>query len=82
VKGKAEYPPDHQAGMEVPPGGSSCKSCEYLKDAEKRICGNEYFIAWNGSEVIPKAIDRYCSDWYKEKKAGSRMAEALKNGRK
>lgn len=87
MKGKAEYPAGHQAGMEVPLGGSSCKSCEYLKDAGKRICGNKYFIAWNGSEVIPKPVDRYCSDYYEPadgaiKKSGSRLAEALKNGHK
>ena len=66
-EGEAYYPSDHEPGMKVPKGGSSCKSCEYLKDAGKRICGNPYFIAWNKSEVIPEAIDEYCSDWYESK---------------
>jgi len=77
VSGKATYPPDHKAGMRVPKGGSSCASCKYLKDAEKRICGNEYFIKWNGSEKIPAAVDSYCSDYYEPKnKALLRIAEA------
>ena len=50
--------------MKVPKGGSSCSSCAYLKDAEKRICGNKYFIAWHGSAKIPAPVDQYCSDWY------------------
>lgn len=61
---KAEYPPDHQPGMRVPKGGSMCKNCEFLKDAANRICGNKYFIKWNGSNKIPAAVDQYCSDWY------------------
>lgn len=67
---KATYPPDHQAAMRVPKGGSSCEKCEYLKDAKKRICGNKHFIAWGGpdkpagSNKIPFPIDEYCSDWF------------------
>lgn len=62
---EAEYPPDHKAGMRVPKGGSSCASCEYYKG--KMICGNEYFIRWNGSAKIPApAPDEYCSDWFEE----------------
>lgn len=63
-KGEAEYPPNHKPGMKVPKGGSCCANCEYLKDAKKRICGNKYFIKWNGSSKIPGKIDEYCSDWY------------------
>jgi len=65
---KATYPPDHQAGMRVPRGGSDCAKCEYLKDAEKRICGNSYFIKWNGSNVIPAPVDAYCSDYFQTAK--------------
>jgi len=54
--------------MHVPKGGSMCANCRFLKDPEKRICGNEYFVKWNGSEVIPGKIDAYCSDWYEPKK--------------
>jgi len=50
--------------MAVPKGGSNCEKCEYLKDAKNKICGNQFFIAWNKSEVIPGEIDRYCSDWF------------------
>ena len=50
--------------MRVPKGGSSCKKCEYLKDAEKGLCGNEYFVAWHGSDKIPAPINEYCSDWF------------------
>ncbi len=64
---KIEYPPDHQPGMRVPKGGSSCESCEYLGD-DKKTCTNKYFIKWNGSDVIPGKIDEYCSDWYEEDK--------------
>lgn len=63
------YPADHQPGMEVTKGGSMCANCKFLADAEKRICGEPNFIAWNGSEIIPAAIDRYCSNWWKPKEA-------------
>lgn len=63
-KGKAQYPPDHQPGMQVPNGGSMCANCKYLKDPDAGLCGNEYFVAWNGSDKIPEDINQYCSDWY------------------
>lgn len=63
-RGKAEYPPDHQPGMRVPEGGSCCANCEYLKDAEQGLCGNPYFVQWNGSDKIPAPVEEYCSDWY------------------
>ena len=74
---KATYPPDHEAGMRVPKGGSNCAKCEYLKDAAKRICGNSYFIAWNGSNVIPGQIDAYCSDWFEPAKGPSTRISQL-----
>ena len=58
------YPPDHKPGMEVPRGGSMCANCRFLKDARQKICGNQYFIKWNGSDKIPGEITAYCSDWY------------------
>ena len=57
------FPEDHQPGMAVPKGGSSCALCEYYRGEMK--CGNDYFIAWNKSENIPaKSPDEYCSDWF------------------
>jgi len=64
---KPTYPADHKPGMRVPKGGSMCANCRYLKDAEKRICGNRDFVKWNGSEVIPAPVNEYCSDWYEPK---------------
>lgn len=63
-KAAPKYPADHKPAMRVPEGGSCCANCEYLKNAEKRLCGNKYFIAWNGSSQIPAPIDEFCSDWY------------------
>jgi len=60
---KAEYPPGHRAGMRVPRGGSMCANCQFLGE-DKKTCTNEYFIKWNGSEVIPAPVDQYCSDFY------------------
>lgn len=62
-KGTPEYPPDHQPGMRVPTGGSMCKNCEYVNAADN-TCTNDYFVKWNGSNVIPAPIDSYCSDYY------------------
>ncbi len=66
-KGPITYPKDHVPGMRVPKGGSSCASCEYLR-ADKKTCGNEYFVKWNKSNVIPGPIDSYCSDFYEPAK--------------
>lgn len=63
---KPEYPKDHQPGMRVPKGGSSCSSCEYLGD-DGETCTNEYFIKWHGSDKLPAPADEYCSDWYEPK---------------
>ena len=72
---KITFPADHQAGMQVPKGGSMCKNCKFLADAENRICSEPNFIAWDGgdekpegSDKIPYAIDSYCSDWYQPRK--------------
>lgn len=59
--------------------GTHCSNCEYLKDAEKMICGNEGFIAWEGpnkpagSDKIP-ATDpkKYCSIWWEYDDDGER----------
>lgn len=71
-KGQAEYPPDHQAAMRVPKGGSICSKCEYLGD-DGKSCTNEYFIKWEGenkpagSDELPFPADEYCSDWFHAK---------------
>jgi broad specificity phosphatase PhoE len=71
-------PANHEPGMQVPKGGSSCASCEYL-GKDKKTCTQKDFIAWNGSDVIPGKIDEYCSDWYhmndKEKKRAEENPE-------
>lgn len=64
-KGKVGYPPDHEPGMAVPKGGSSCATCEYYKGRMR--CGNKFFARWNGSDKIPASSpDEYCSDWYEQ----------------
>lgn len=64
----SSLPPEDRWGEAVPGEGTHCSNCEYLKDPEKMICGNEGFIAWNGSEKIP-ATDptKYCSIWWELK---------------
>ena len=57
------FPPDHQPGMQVPPGGSACSKCKYLSD-DGDDCTNQYFIEWNGSPDLPAPADQYCSDWF------------------
>jgi hypothetical protein len=54
-------------GMEVPKGGSSCLKCEYLKDADQRLCGNADFIKWNGGPKFTKPADRYCCNAFEAK---------------
>jgi hypothetical protein len=59
----ALYPKDHQLGMIVPKGGSSCSKCEYLGSGGK-TCLNPGFIKWNGGGKLPAAADSYCCDLY------------------
>lgn len=57
-------PRNHEPGMRVPKGGSSCLKCEYLGD-DKKTCKNEDFIKWNnGKDELPAPADEYCSDWF------------------
>lgn len=70
----AEYSEQDSVGIEVPRGGSDCQKCEYLKDAQTRLCGNKKFIAWDGSKAkavkpkgsnkIPLPIDEYCCNYF------------------
>ena len=59
------YPPNHKVGMIVPKGGSNCDKCEYLKSPQK--CGENHFVEWNKSDVIPAPTDKYCCDFYEQK---------------
>src|SRR5271157_341060 len=64
------FPADHKPGMPVTKGGSSCSNCEYYKGEQdgKHVCGNKYFVRWNGSKFIPtKDPAAYCSDWWEKK---------------
>lgn len=67
-KGKFELPDNHNAGMKVPKGGSSCANCKFLGE-DKKSCGNKYWITWNGGDSkLPAPADEYCSDWFEAKK--------------
>lgn len=61
--GPIKYPSNHQPGMEVPEGGSSCANCRFLHKDE-RHCMSPGFILWNGSSLIPGHYTRYCSNWW------------------
>lgn len=75
----SELPPRNRWGESVPGEGTHCSNCEYLKDPEKMICGNEGFIAWAGpnkpagSDKIPaKDPRKYCSIWWDLKEEESK----------
>lgn len=58
------FPEDHQPGMRVPAGGSSCAKCNWLAD-DGLSCTNDYFIKWNGGTgLLPYPANEYCSDWF------------------
>ncbi len=66
---------DHQAGMIVPKGGSSCANCRFLVGNDE--CSEPNFIAWDGamatppklkgSGKLPAPATEYCSDWWSGK---------------
>ena len=61
-------PPDHEPGMHVPKGGSSCYNCKYLYwgDENEPRCWEPNFALWNGSTRLPVDDPReYCSDWWR-----------------
>ena len=73
--GKVFFPSDHQPGVRVPKGGSSCANCEYLgKDGKS--CDNRYFIIWNGGKELPAPADEFCSDWWMEKASVEKLKDA------
>lgn len=63
VAAEKALPADHQLGMRVPKGGSSCHTCFFFKAPTE--CRNKGFAAWNhGSHEIPGPPDEYCCDNY------------------
>ena len=67
AKRKPTYPSDHKPAMQVPRGGSSCKTCRFVTK-DLCHCGNEHFVAWHGTPELPFPADEYCSDWYEAAK--------------
>src|SRR6185312_4331298 len=62
VASEKVLPPNHQLGMKVPKGGSSCSKCKFL--ATPTTCGNKGFIKWNGEAKLPAPSNEYCCDLY------------------
>src|SRR6185437_17066614 len=62
VASEKVLPPNHQLGMKVPEGGSSCSKCKFL--ATPTTCGNKGFIKWNGGAKLPAPSNEYCCDLY------------------
>lgn len=64
-KGKLpSYPANHQVGMKVPKGGSSCSKCEYVSGER---CRQEKWVRWHGGNLIPEPTDSYCCDFFEAK---------------
>jgi hypothetical protein len=78
----------HQVGMVVPKGGSDCSKCEYFKG--ERACGNQDFIAWDGSSSkpakpagsgeIPAEPSQYCCDYFQPVEKLTKNAPAMNPG--
>ena len=68
--GKFKLPPDHQPGMRVPKGGSSCAKCQFVSE-DKKHCSSKYFQEWAGTDELPAPADEYCSDWFMASSEGS-----------
>lgn len=66
------YPPDHELGMRVPKGGSSCSKCQFVSEDGTR-CANKGFQAWQADKGkkdpsnLPAPADEYCCDNFKTK---------------
>ncbi len=74
VPAASVLPPDHELGMRVPKGGSMCANCEYLVGPQE--CGNQGFIAWNGSGQLPAPADEYCCDLYEPGQGAQRPPQS------
>lgn len=72
-----KYPKDHQVGVRVPPGGSNCAKCKFVRNAGLE-CVQKQFVTWNGSERLPEPANRYCCDFWEErteKRSASELRE-------
>lgn len=71
-KGEATYDTDHEPGMRVPKGGSSCATCKFLS-SDRKHCSEKHFQKWRESlgaedpSALPYPADEYCTDWYEPK---------------
>lgn len=65
-----EFPENHQIGMKVPKGGSSCAKCVYVSEDHTQ-CGEKHFQEWNGSKDLPEPADEYCCDFFKSKRSAT-----------
>jgi hypothetical protein len=71
----ARFPPDHQVGMRVPKGGSSCASCRFVQLQENE-CREPNFVEWNKGPKLPAPSDSYCSDFWQPAEGASAAAPA------
>ena len=68
--GPFQLPRDHEAGMRVPKGGSSCANCRFLDERDDGPhCKEENFVVWTAGETRLPVDDpsTYCSDWWRPK---------------
>ena len=63
--GAFRLPADHEPGMRVPKGGSSCANCRYLGE-DRKTCRSPHFVEWNDGPDLPAQADSYCSDWWRQ----------------
>ncbi len=64
VKALSTLKSKHKVGVEVPVGGSSCSTCEYLSEDGLK-CKNKEWIKWNKeNNILPFPANRYCCDFY------------------
>lgn len=64
--GEFRLPYEHEPGMAVPKGGSSCANCKFMTMRGKEVhCSEKNFQEWNGSSKVPtKDASSYCSDFW------------------
>ncbi len=64
--GRFLLPRNHQPGLRVPKGGSSCANCKFYSPVGGMYgsCSSRYYQEWAGTALIPCEADSYCSDFY------------------